>query len=849
MNKDSSLTYFHYGISSAVLNNTLYLFGKRGNRRLLNNDNEGKIWSAETKDIQYSTSAFTQFRNLNFTNTIPKEPSFSYTPVISLEESNRILIFTKTWSARNKSIFLTNKTASLSLNQQFNLLQLTPNATLSPVATKPNSKVPLYRQETSLTLSLPSQQYVYLLGGVNDVSVQKDFWMYSIQKSEWTKLRAPQTNRCGHTTSMLSDGRLIVIGGYRCLDPLLNDQDYEMRKNIDLSLIEMGTIDVFNTNTSTWMQQNQTKGDLPSPRVFHSAIVASQNQKMSPFQSYIGSSLEDRNQMSAILDTNSWTWRIPSQSPYQPYPQSHGILSIINKSKIAYGLGENYYTTYHSLHVFDAEIESWEYVQSTTISSDRILDKQIDTNSPSSLKWIIVSCVLSGFLLAYIVGVCIIGFYKFNLKIIHACEGVRRRFWKPRIGEPKWAEATRLLLKSVFLGFLAYLIYVFVRQIIDSPAIDQVFFVSNKQATVDAPDIKFCFEEWNQPNPPFIRCSTDIGISCSDYLQQLPTETNKGGIQLTCTTFQPPPDFQLGQSSSEANGTFLKFDYYYTQNLTQQGSQQHELQLTLSNRLARQKAQTEPVHHLNTQVMSTVSYELIRHEFLENKTWNYIGIAPSFTVHHQIQTMIQSETHAFSYESSVLQRQPFGSLHVLPSHDQTKVIHEQKSFAVINAIGILGGLFGLLFSLQTCLFGYRPQSPWGYLHRWSFGHFRLSLMNGLHTNFYTSSKRKSTLSLPVIVPPQSRSSRVGQDSLLFPSDTSPSLNNQIGDLRLSMVEEKVHLLERLFQAYYIDDEVFRSLDQALRQADESTNLPLVTPSDPLSYSPVPEKRKKEHRVI
>ncbi|KAI8389215.1 hypothetical protein BD560DRAFT_442917 [Blakeslea trispora] len=868
MIQDPSFTYFHSGISSAVLNDTLFLFGRRSNKRSFTldiKDTENKIWSAKEKDIQYNqdNSAFTRFYHVNFTSTIPKEPSFLYPYVFSLEESHRLLVFTRDFAIKNTSAVLPNTT--LPISQPFDLFQLVPsssdaNATLSLILPKPNTVVPLYRQEASFTLSLPSKQYVYLLGGMNGISVQNDFWQYSILSLEWTKLPVPQTVRCGHTSSMLSDGRMVVIGGYRCLNPPIKDN--EMQKNTSLSLIDMGIIDVFDTNTSTWQQQNQVKGDLPSPRIFHSAIVSNdkndvlicggQDQQLAPFQSYIGSHLKDKDQMSAILDTQHWTWRIPSSSPYQPYPQSHGIISVINKTKIIYGLGENYYTNFHTLHVFDKEREVWEYQPNIT-SLNQGLQLQLDLNGSSSVKWIIVSCVLSGVLIAYVIGVCIIGFYRFNLKLLYVCEGVKKRFWKPRIGEPKWAEATRLLLKTVFFGFFAYLMYVFIRQIIDSPAIDQVFFVSNGQATLNAPDIKFCFREWKEKDPPFVRCSTDFGVSCSDYLQPLPKQINQEGTEFTCILFQSPPHFQLGQFSSalESNGSFLKFDYYHSISL--QGPQAHTLELTVSNRLARHESNpSEQVYQLNTQVMNTISYELIRHESLENTTWNCVGIAPSFITRYQIQTTAQSELYPFQYASSFLQRQPFGSLHVLPSHYQTKVVHEQKSFAIINAIGILGGLCGLLFSLQTCLFGYRPRSPWGYLHRWSFGHFRSSLMNGLQTNFYTASgKHKSTLSLPVILPPRSRSSRVGQDSLFFSTNQeNPLVHTNMTDVRMSMVEEKVHILERLFQAYYIDDEVFRSLDQALRRADESSSLPLVPPSDIL-YSPVSERRtkRKEHGIM
>jgi hypothetical protein len=44
--------------------------------------------------------------------------------------------------------------------------------------------------------------------------------------------------------------------------------------------------------------------------------------------------------MTAVLDTKSWTWIIPQDSPFQPFPRAHAIASIVNDTKMVFGFGK-----------------------------------------------------------------------------------------------------------------------------------------------------------------------------------------------------------------------------------------------------------------------------------------------------------------------------------------------------------------------------------------------------------------------------------------------------------------------------------------------------------------------------
>jgi hypothetical protein len=450
-------------------------------------------------------------------------------------------------------------------------------------------------------------------------------------------------------------------------------------------------------------------------------------------------------------------------------------------------------------------------------------------------------------------------------------------------------------------------------------------------------DIKFCFEDLPEKEELFIRCVTDFGSQCSNYFITLPVTNSSDSAQEICFLFRAPSSFKIGQTSRrlESKGSFLKFDYYRNSLVPSTISQ---VRVELYNKLqdpipatyglldnndtdayrthgfndnninegliveAKQQV-SKNSYQLNTNVMSTISYELIKHISLKKGAWNYIGVSPSVNVQHKVETLVYSESFITEYSSMPGSNSPFGSLHVYPLYYQTKVLREQKAFAFINAIGIFGGLFGLLFSLQSCLFGYRPRSPWGYMHRWSFGQFRSSLMNGLQTNFfpatsktlvyrkalanklreppsvafndniraqmntyilpqhntiYTGSYHSSNSSIvqqqhqanlpstiqtsgtinslhPLVIPPKDDTTYLLP---LSPSINMPSVDDKsTNELRMALIEERIHMLERLFQAYYIDDEIFRSLDRAL-QAD----TPVSSSSSAYSTESVLEQR-------
>lgn len=92
------------------------------------------------------------------------------------------------------------------------------------------------------------------------------------------------------------------------------------------------------------------------------------------------------------------------------------------------------------------------------------------------------------------------------------------------------------------------------------------------------------------------------------------------------------------------------------------------------------------------------------------------------------------------------------------------------------------------------------------VHRWAVGDLKRSLLRGLQTNFKTNES-----SIPLVHPLHPRFSMNNVSNLEYEPDGQ----------RISRVEERMQVLEMLFKSYYVNDEIFRSLDNATRSSPRS----------------------------
>lgn len=347
-------------------------------------------------------------------------------------------------------------------------------------------------------------------------------------------------------------------------------------------------------------------------------------------------------------------------------------------------------------------------------------------------------------------------------------------------------------------------------------------------------DLRFCFDGFpTYPNPadprnPDVVCQTDNGYSCSGFVTALnmsiftPTFADNLGA-VNCFLFRSTEDFQMTSTSGANNGSRLLFTFFGDQSVTygrihvsaypkemdpnaKLYNLNDSIPLLMSDadvlnwkNSERNDIQATNVYTIQPFTYSAMSYDLVYHRYLQPVGWNYVGFLPITNSTPEIETNFRQEAPNPNYTAT---HSDLGFMAVYPEQFAKITDREVKMYTLLNALGFVGGIFGLLVTLQTWLFGYRPRSPWGVVQRWSVGDMKRSLLRGLSKNFRTTDS-----GVPFIDPVHHR----------FSMQNLASLANETETERISRVEERLQVLEMLFKAYYVDDELFRSLDYANKQ--------------------------------
>ena len=388
-----------------------------------------------------------------------------------------------------------------------------------------------------------------------------------------------------------------------------------------------------------------------------------------------------------------------------------------------------------------------------------------------------------------------------------------------------------------------------IRQAIKSPNITQT--IEEASATVDVPDVRFCFDGWPQyplddPRTLGVSCQTDNGYSCSQFIKPLdmsvfkPTYADYLG-PVYCYMFRAPLDFALTSTSGANNGSRLLFTLWGDQTIgygrvhtsvypkqmnpnvgiynISDGIPSLMPQNAIENWLINERNDIQATNVFDIQPFSysALAYQLIDHQYLQNVGWNYVGFLPISNSTPEVDTTFRQEAQNPYYASG---HQDLGLVSVFPLAYTTTVQREVKMYTLVNALGFVGGIFGLLVAIQAWLFGYRPRSPWGVVHRWSIGDMKRSLLRGLQSKFKITES-----GVPLVHPVHHRFSVTDFNTLDYDEPETQRINR---------VEERMQMLEMLFKAYYVDDEVFRSLDDANKAKELSRmvdNQPLRRPGD------------------
>lgn len=657
----------------------------------------------------------------------------------------------------------------------------------------------------------PNTGRIYIYGGVlNDTSIFADFWLFDPSSMAFTSITAPNVRRYGHTATLTNSGKLVILGG--AVISMTYDQG---------TLAPMTQVQVFDTATNQWSMVNTTvaaNNVLPSPRAHHTATLVN-GTKIIMFG---GDNNAPPRQLIAVnsvyvLDTTTWTWTSPTIGGIPASRRGNAVAEVLDDKHLTVTFGSSGQHLYNDINALDTQTFSW--VRSFTGDSD-------------SYSFGLSTGVIVGVSIACVVLFIIICFllWRFSRYVRWLLTRIHSDIWKPRSGEPLWAETTRICFQ-IFLLFIFFIFLAFVvRQAVTSPNVTQT--IQTPAAAVDVPDIRFCFDGYptyapaTDPRNPAVSCQTNSGYSCNQFIRPLdmtvfqPNFADNFGA-VNCFLFRADPYFQMSATSGANNGSRLIFTLFGDQTITSarihmsafpkemdpnakvynindgtpvllSGDDVLNWQNTEINDL-----QTTNVYTMAPFTYSAMSYILSDHQYLQDVGWNYVGFLPVTNSTPEIATDFRTESANPTYTQG---HPDIGMVAVTPGNYMNNTKREVKMYTLVNALGFVGGIFGLLVALQAWLFGYRPRSPWGVVHRWSVGDMKRSLLRGLQNKFKTT----DASGIPLVHPVHKR----------FSVTDFNNLTNEPESQRISRVEERMQVMELLFKAYYVDDEVFRSLDNA-----------------------------------
>ncbi|KAL9551090.1 hypothetical protein MBANPS3_004421 [Mucor bainieri] len=553
------------------------------------------------------------------------------------------------------------------------------------------------------------------------------------------------------------------------------------------------------------------------------------------------------------LDTITWTWIYPKTSGLAAAPFIFSTLTLFESTKLVTALGfvGSIYTT--DIGVINNVPQSVSELQESSMqwftnneeidkNSDPAYSRRTEALSEGAIAGIVVAVLLIIILLLALLWrrfprIRAIGAYIQN-EII----------WQPRSGEPLWAETARLLVRFIllflFIAFVAYSIY----RSVQSPVAVQE--IREPTDTVHVPDIRFCYDGFNvssSTQPLKVLCAFRNGTDCSSQIQALnmtkhsPEYPDQLG-DVACFMFMSAPSYALindnvGYSDAtrakmffsfqapprlDANGNIsdsgaIYIDMYppgYNPNVVAYGllpSNQLTPKENLEWAISEQGSNTIDSILLKPSVRTSASFSIIENRSLRRSDgWNYVGFSSTYDVKPSVSRVFKDAPQNIELLQTSL---VLAELTIQPTAFTININNEQKVFTLLNAFAQIGGVLGLFIAVQTILFGFRPQSPWGVVHRWSFGRLRIKLTDRLANYF----DRMGT-PVPLVNPVSNRLSTVFKNSAYGPGHAADEAMSQ--EDRVHQVEERLQLMELLLKSYYLNDEVFRSLDQAVKRGND-----------------------------
>ncbi|RCI04927.1 hypothetical protein CU098_005786 [Rhizopus stolonifer] len=788
--------------ASAAIGNLIYIFGGR----IVDDTGNPDAYNVNITTLSFSSNGELQVNIISPRRQVTCDSCKGY----ALPGDQTLVAINADYpeynTTRNRTIYPSGLALFSIANNSWSLPQSSQNVIRTLPATR-------FGFATAIS---PNKDAIYMLGGDelildNYIQATSIFRFDLRNMSIVTNMTAINHNSrlgiIGSCADMLSNGIVVIAFGY---DKSVN-QSYPTDQVI-----------LYDTNLNQIRMQNIT-GTPPPERVFASSVLGPDGSTIYYYggidyrafgNQYAG---QPPNGLMA-LDTTTWTWlNVPTVGPI-PLPFAYGTMVLLNSSEIVIATGSAGISYAETIGVLISLPQPGESIQS------RVL--RWFTNNPE-YDSIGIAYGHHEMSTAAIVGITVAAAMTIILLFT--------LLWKY---VPPIKRATR---------FIHY-------EIIWKPSPLVIQHTNLVTDAVLAPDVRFCFDGFDTTDPNMgVICRFRNGTECSQYIQPLnmslhtPIYTDYFG-SVACFLFLPGPSFYIIDDKFgylDSTGTKITFSFMaqptenitmgviyvdmfapgydpntYAYNLINDTIVNHLEPSELRKWMAAEQSfdLVENSFIIKQSITSTASYTITQTKMLRPYDgWNYIGFSPTYD---ETLTISSRYKDAPQNPNNIIPGMPVAQLTIQPSSFTINIDTEQKVFTLLNAFAQAGGVLGLFIALQTILFGFRPQSPWGIVHRWSFGRLRTKLTDKLANYF----DRMGT-PVPLVNPVNKFTLNAFGRTDFNPYNKDIALEEQADETtsyenRVQQVEERLQLMELLLKSYYLNDEVFRSLDQAVKRSHE-----------------------------
>lgn len=217
--------------------------------------------------------------------------------------------------------------------------------------------------------------------------------------------------------------------------------------------------------------------------------------------------------------------------------------------------------------------------------------------------------------------------------------------------------------------------------------------------------------------------------------------------------------------------------------------------------------------------------------------WNYIGnLFPSYLP-------TENFTQTYEHQGQV----PAGAtIEISPDTFDKEIITYKRDSTILGAIATAGGILGLMTTIIILIFGSRPFSAWGLIHIAFRNRHERMLSDTLDARLFKNNDYhmggghdEEIAQVPLATPVDSRFLRAFNEinQLTHHEDKSAALqdSDEVKDMekRIMRLEARNQMMEIVLKAYYIDDQIFHTLNQ------QRESNPLIGRSPSTHYSTKP----------